>query len=260
MQIMLMRCCFLYAIMLVVLCLPIAARSNDAQEIVVGNFSTAGEELKPPPEWKPLTFRKIERHTQYQLVRTDDMPVVRAKSDNSASGLVRKIRIDPKKHSILTWKWKVANILEKGDISLKKGDDVPARIYVTFEYDPEKVSLWEKVKYEAIRMFYGEYPPHSALNYVWGNVAEQGAAIPNAYTNRAIMIVVQSGKARLNQWIDETRNIYEDYKTAFQEEPPLISGFAIMTDSDNTGGSAVAYYGDMVIRKQNGTGAKQAVR
>ena len=66
---------------------------------------------------------------------------------------------------------------------------------------------------------------------------------------RAVMIVVESGKARLNQWIEVTRNVYEDYKTLFNQSPPMISGVAIMTDSDNTRESAVAYYGDIVFRK-----------
>lgn len=63
------------------------------------------------------------------------------------------------------------------------------------------------------------------------------------------MIVVESGADGLNQWISEERNLYEDYKKAFGEEPPMISGVAIMTDTDNTGESAMAYYGDIVFKK-----------
>jgi hypothetical protein len=63
------------------------------------------------------------------------------------------------------------------------------------------------------------------------------------------MIVVESGGLMLNQWVSEERNIYEDYKKAFGDEPPPISGVAIMTDADNTGESAIAYYGDIVFKK-----------
>jgi hypothetical protein len=49
--------------------------------------------------------------------------------------------------------------------------------------------------------------------------------------------------------VSEERNIYEDYKKAFGQEPPMISGVAIMTDTDNTGESAIAYYGDILFRK-----------
>jgi hypothetical protein len=63
------------------------------------------------------------------------------------------------------------------------------------------------------------------------------------------MIVVESGEIKLNQWVNEERNVYEDYKKAFGEESPMISGIAIMTDTDNTGESAVAYYGDIIFKK-----------
>jgi hypothetical protein len=63
------------------------------------------------------------------------------------------------------------------------------------------------------------------------------------------MIVVESGASRLNHWVQEARNIYADYKAAFGKEPPFISGVAVMTDSDNTGESATAFYGDIIFKK-----------
>jgi hypothetical protein len=67
-----------------------------------------------------------------------------------------------------------------------------------------------------------------------------------------MMIIVESGAADLNRWVTEERNVYEDYKAAFGEEPPSISGVAIMTDTDNTGESATAFYGDILF-KRSGT-------
>jgi len=62
------------------------------------------------------------------------------------------------------------------------------------------------------------------------------------------MIVVESGKMKAGAWVSESRNIFDDYKTAFGKEPPMITGIAIMTDSDNTGESALAYYGDIIMK------------
>ncbi len=59
------------------------------------------------------------------------------------------------------------------------------------------------------------------------------------------MIVVESGAGRIGSWIEEERDVYKDYLSAFGEEPPAISGIAIMTDTDNTDERAVAYYGDI---------------
>ncbi len=63
------------------------------------------------------------------------------------------------------------------------------------------------------------------------------------------MIVVESGPQKVGMWVVEERNIYEDYKRAFGEEPPTINGVAIMTDTDNTKEQATAYYGDIVFQR-----------
>ena len=72
-----------------------------------------------------------------------------------------------------------------------------------------------------------------------------GTVVDNAYTDFAKMIVVESGAAKVGTWVEESRNVYQDYRQAFGEEPPAINGVAIMTDTDNTKERAVAYYGDI---------------
>jgi len=189
----------------------------------VGIFSDAQPGGSFPEGWEPLTFDNIPKHTDYTLVRDGNSVVVQAKSQQSSSGFTRKISLDPKEFPIIQWRWKVENILEQGDVSSKDGDDYPARN--------------------------GEYPPIGAINYIWGNKAPIGTIVPNPYTDRAQMIVTQSGSAKLHQWVTETHNVYEDYQKAFGEDPPNISGVAIMTDTDNTHESAIAYFGDIVFTK-----------
>ncbi len=217
--------------------------------IEVGKFSAGKPGDALPPGWKPLAFKKIERHTTYKLVKEGGKVVVKAVAKASASGLTREIKINPKEYSIVQWRWKVENVLKKGNVKRKDGDDYPARIYITFQYDPSKLSLAEKAKYETVKVLYGQYPPLGAINYIWESRTPVGTIVPNPYTDRVKMVVVESGGAKLNQWVNEERNLHEDYKKAFGEEPPLISGVAIMTDTDNTGESATAYYGDILFKK-----------
>jgi hypothetical protein len=224
------------------------AESDDILE--VGNFSGFSLDEEIPNQWQPLTFKNINEHTTYSLVEENGQIVIMAESNASASGLIREISIDPRKYQWITWRWKISNIFEKGDVTQKKGDDYPARIYITFEYSPDKLSFFEKTKYKATRLIYGQYPPHAAINYIWESKAPRETVVPNPYTDRVKMIVVENGDEYAGVWREEKRNVYEDYKKAFGEEPPMISGVAIMTDSDNTGESAVAYYGDILFMKQ----------
>ncbi len=137
-------------------------------------------------------------------------------------------------------------MVQKGDATRKDGDDYPARLYITFEYDPDKVSFGKKLKYKAGQALFGNIPI-GAITYVWETKASVGAILDNAYTDFVKMVVVESGPSQIGLWIDESRNIYDDYKRAFGEEPPMINGIAIMSDTDNTKERAIAYYGDIVF-------------
>ena len=227
---------------------PVAGDSPD--RIVVGNFSQARDLNGLPEGWQPLTFKNIASHTTYRLVQDHGTTVVEAVSHASSSGLTRKFPINPLDYPVLSWSWKVANIYAKGDVTKKAGDDYPARIYITFAYDADKVGLWERVKFNTIKLLYGGYPPISAINYIWASKEPQGLIAPNPYTDRVKMIVIESGAEKLNQWLAEKRDIAADYRQAFGEDPPAISGIAIMTDSDNTGESATAWYGDIIFSKK----------
>lgn len=235
-------------IILIILCLACALPAMADTTLPVGLFSQMSVDQELPEGWEPLTFKKIDRHTRYDLMSDTGETIVRARSDNSASGLIRRMRIDPKKYPIIQWRWKIDNVYEKGDVSKKSGDDYPARIYIAFEYDPDRVGLWERAKFGTVKALYGEYPPIGAINYIWASKAPEGTRVPNPYVDRVKMVVVESGAAKAGQWITEERNIYQDYLDIFGEEPPVISGVAIMTDSDNTGEAATAYYGNILFK------------
>lgn len=226
------------------------ASSQTGEIFYVGKFSDASPGDKLPAGWNPLTFNKIKSHTSYAMVKDGDASVIKAVSKASASGLTRKIRIDPEKYPIVQWRWKVVNIYRNGDVTKKDGDDYPARIYITFEYNPKKVSIVEKAKFKFAKLVYGEYPPSGAITYIWASKAQVGTIVSNPYTDRVKMIVVESGEDALNSWITEERSIFDDYFTAFGAKPPMISGIAIMTDSDNTKESAIAFYGDILFKQK----------
>jgi len=243
---------------ILLLIFPGVIHSQSSQVIEVGKFSAEKPGDALPPGWKPLTFKKIKKHTLYRLVQDGDTTVMKAMSNASASGLTREIPINPKEYPIIQWRWKVENILAKGDVHRKEGDDYPARVYIAFEYDASKLNLFERAKYQTAKLLYGQYPPLGAINYIWESKAPVNTIVPNPFTSRVKMIVVESGGEKLNRWVNEEHNIYEDYIKAFGEEPPLISGVAIMTDTDNTGESATAYYGDIrFLKGMTGGGPRQ---
>ena len=227
---------------------PVVARAESPSTIEVGKFSSWMVGQAMPDGWEPLTFKKIPKHTSYEVVKDGGVTIVKAVSEASASGLIKPVVIDPIEFSIVRWRWKIDNVLQRSDVALKEGDDYPARLYITFEYDPDRVSFGKKLKFKAGQALFGDIPI-AALNYIWETKTPVGTIVENAYTDFAKMVIVESGTQKVGMWIDEERNVYEDYKKAFGEEPPMINGVAIMSDTDNTKEQATAYYGDIVFQK-----------
>ncbi len=238
-----------------VVCLALVAlfrlstvRAESDNAVVVGAFSEASEGSNAPPGWNPLRFKKVLKATEYTVVRDGDSVVVRAESVASASGLTRDVSIDLKTYPVVAWRWKAENLVAHGDVTRKQGDDYAARLYITFAYEPDKVRWSRRAKYQAGRLLFGDIPI-AAINYIWDRVTPVDTVVPNAYTDFVQMIVVESGDANVGRWRDEERNLFEDYQRAFGGEPPRVNGVAIMTDTDNTGETARAFYGDIVFKR-----------
>jgi len=190
-----------------------------AKEIVVGNFAHGLDQ-----KWKPESFHG---QTQYSATEDEGQSCIKAESNGTASGFYRKIAIDPRQFPYLKWQWKVNNIVANGNAFTKEGDDYAARIYVAFP----AFFFWNT----------------KVLVYIWANTLPQNEALPSAYSDNFMMIAVESGPTMTGKWVTEERNIYEDYKKYFGEEPPDVGTIGFMTDTDNTGGQASACYGNIVL-------------
>jgi hypothetical protein len=53
------------------------------------------------------------------------------------------------------------------------------------------------------------------------------------------------GRADTGRWITVTRNVVDAFRKAFGEEPGLPPDVGFLTDTDNTGASVAAWYGDI---------------
>lgn len=217
-------------------------------------WRASAEGVAPPREtfddlarWEPLTFPKIARHSSYGIVTLDGTNrVLKAASDNSASGLRLRGDYDPQQFPRLRWRWRVDNVFSKASADKKAGDDYPLRLYILFTYDPAQAGFAQRATYALARRRYGEYPPHSSLNYVWANQTTARRTWESPYTDRARMVAVAGGADATGQWQVVEVDVRADYREAFGEDPPATRAtLAIMSDADNTGQRAVAYLDDL---------------
>ena len=196
-----------------------SASAGHAEEIPVSRFSAEGL-----AGWESKSFKGV---TEYRLVKENGRTVVKATSHAAASGLIRKIRFDPSKYRYLRWSWKIAHSIKGGDEKSKAGDDYAARVYVVF---PGRY-FWQM----------------KAISYIWANKLIKGESVPSVYAANARMVAVESGNEKAGQWLTEERDLLADYRLLFGTDPQEAEAIAIMTDTDNTGGSADAWYGEISL-------------
>lgn len=201
---------------LVLLLFAVAATA--AEPVKVGVFSAGDLD-----GWESKTFRGA---TTYALTESEGRRVLRADSRAAASGMYKRVHIDLEQTPYLRWSWRVTRTFGQLDETQKRGDDYPARVYVVFSGG---VFFWNT----------------RALNYVWASAQPQGAIWPNAYTGNAQMLAVRSGNARVGEWVEERRNVRADFQRLFGRDVRYVDAVALMTDTDDTGESAIAYYGDI---------------
>ncbi len=202
-----------------------------------------------PNGWHVWTLSRFKKSTEYKLVDTDGRTAVKAQAAASASGLVHKLDLDPRQYPLLSWQWKIEDLIKTADNTTRQFEDSPVRVVVSFAGDMDTLPLDDRMFFDNVRLLTRQQMPYATLMYIWENRAARDKVLPNLHTSRIKMIVAESGREKVGVWQDITRNVVDDYRRAFGEEPGRITAIAVMTDTDNTGENARAWYGDIVFRR-----------
>lgn len=227
---------------------PRLAEEERGRAVRVATFSQARPTGEPPPGWQPWIILRSKTPTRYALVENHGHVVLRAEAKASASGLYREIHINPRRHPVLGWRWRVDAPVPGADPRQRAAEDAPARILVAFTGDRDKLDFTERTNMALAKALSGQQLPYATLMYIWSEHLPVGTVVANPHTARIQMIVAATGPARPGAWTALERNVVEDYRRAFGEEPGEIHAVGVMTDTDNTASEAIAYYGDIVFR------------
>ncbi len=219
---------------------------GDTPRKTVSAFSSAVAGGSLPPGWRPRQLSRFKTDTVYRLVTDPSgVTVVEARAEQSASGLSKVLDIDPAAMPWINWRWHVPQPIHSADNHRRDLEDSPVRVIVTFDGDIGKLDFEERAMADRLKALTGQSMPYATLMYIWENKAIPHAVIESPHTSRVKMIVAESGSTRSGEWVAYERNIARDFEKAFGEKPGRIRSLGIMTDTDNTGESAVAYYGDI---------------
>ncbi len=201
-----------------------------------------------PRGWEPVKLTDRKRPTRYTLVEDAGVVVLHANAVGAASGLAQFAVFDIHSAPVVEWRWKVSALIEGADNRVAGKEDSPVRLMFAFGGDKSRLPFVERAVFYLTEKLSGRELPYAVLQYVWAGAIPVGTVLEHPYTRRVRMLVVASGPAGVGSWQTLSRNLYEDFRLVFHEEPGLLTGVGVLTDTDNTGGSVEAWYGDIRFR------------
>jgi len=218
------------AIVDVVLLAAASAVWGQGAQLVVEDWSKTPVGQKGVPSgWKAQNWGSPSY--DFEIVSEDSTRVLYMKSNGDSSTINKEIKVDCKDYQILQWKWKAVELPKGADARKKATDDEAAQIYVTFPRFPSAVRS-------------------RIIGYIWDTTAPAGSIFKSQKTGLVTYVVVRSGEADLNKWLTESRNVCQDYKKIYGEEPEeKMEAISIGIDSDDTRSRAGAYVGEIFFRK-----------
>ena len=232
----------------------VVAGTLQAQPVALPSFS-GSESGVPPAPWRiaglPVQGKAAVPVTRFDITPVDGRNVLRVQTDGSYGNLVQTLPgISVTDGAQLRWSWRLDQPLMNADLRQRRGDDTPLKVCLLFDLPAASLSIFDRGVLALARSVSGEKLPGATLCYVWDHLLPAGTLLHNAYTSRVRMLVLDSGTRRLGQWVSHRRDVSADFKLAFGSESsslPALVGVLIGADSDNAGGSSLAYVGDVAL-------------
>lgn len=183
--------------------------------------------------------------SDYMPTRHAGRPALAAYSERGDSLVRIPLRLDGPQLGQLRFSWFIDQLNPQADLADRHLDDAVARVILQFGGDRSAFSGRDHMLSNLMQALTGEPLPFATLMYVWDHRYPVGTVIPHARSERIKTLVIESGEARLGQWVDFERDIAADFEKAFGHAPQRLNGVALMTDSNNTQYPVKAWYGPM---------------
>lgn len=209
----------------------------DHPTVWVGRFGAAVD------DWRDVEIKPELAKNRFGFRRWDGVDALEVHSQASMSLKARALAVDLDATPVLCWRWRIAAPLASANMRQRQGDDYAARVYVSFKL-PEAAMGWGlRTQLRLARAIWGPELPDAAVNYVWDNRHPVGTEQANAYTDRAMMVVLRSGDADARQWVVERRDVRADVARLFVAGARPVQ-LAVAADTDNTRETAHAGFAD----------------
>lgn len=234
-----------------------ARQAEEGDEVAVARFSQLPAGAAGAPGWEPFQIQRASPRTRYHAVEVDGIVCMCADAPDGQSALQRLIRIDPRRHPVLEWSWRVPRPASAAARAAESAKPSPrARLMLAFHGDASKLDFEQRIHLRMAKAITGQALPYASLIYVWQDGAQPESVLRSPYSERVRLIALPSGEEHFDRWQAFRRNVREDYRRAFGEDPGDIVGVGIYTDVHSSGQPGLAYYGDITFRREPQTIAR----
>jgi len=165
----------------------------------------------------------------FAVAQDSSLKALHLRSQADSSTISKAVKVNLKETPVLEWQWKAVTLPKGADARMKDTDDQALQLYLTWERFPKRIRS-------------------RIIGYIWDSAAPAGSVLKSQKTGLITYVVVRSGATDLGKWLSESRNVYEDYKRIYGEEPDALDAVSIAIDSDDTKSSAEAYVGAIRFR------------
>src|SRR3989475_3502125 len=117
---------------------------------------SAGRAGESQPGWGRFIVSPFATKSEYAMVESGPGVVLEGRADGSASGFYRRIRIDPTRHPVIEWRWRVLQTPASLDPRVPARDDSPARVIVAFHGDATRLDIGERFTLRLYKALTGE--------------------------------------------------------------------------------------------------------
>jgi len=224
------------------------ADEQQGEVIDLGLSAENYQEGKIPTGWtlRHGLFRPKTKRAQAFWVKENGVASVKLHSKDALTFLEKTVDIDIKEYPVISWKWKVENVLSGIDERTLAGDDHPIRLFFVFEPDESKQSLWFRLKrFLYLDRVHGHPMGGRFTEYLWSSHLAAGDILPDPGKPSRKLMVIEGGSKNLGKWLTYRRNLYKDFKVLYGEEPNRLIFIGILNDTDATGQEAVSYIADL---------------
>jgi hypothetical protein len=190
------------------------------------------EEPSPVKGWRLITYFAVPS-TRYAKAGG----IIKAESLGTRSSLFKDIGNIEKDYPILSWNWKVSNVVRSAIETRKDRHDAAAKVMVVFER-------------ETSFNFLGGEPAGLRIEYIWANRLPKGHIFDHPGEKDCKIFILESGEGKVGQWVSEMRNLRKDFVEAFKTSPPGVIAIGIQTATDQSNEMVTAYYSEPTLKKK----------